>query len=216
MILAVESPRVLTVTRSFLQERVPLNASDMPASRSTCLRLGLASLASFLAALNVRIAVRQSNDIDRAPQVPGARSPAEMMSSLRKKGDSVKSNHVKRPSPPLQSIVNGWNITGDASWLLSFSIVGFPKCGTSTLMLHLGNHPQVRMFKDERCDMSYRRQAVLIRDLYNGFQPVGSPDLVRGIKCPGDLENTKLAIPNYRKYFPSTRYIVGIRHPVLW
>jgi hypothetical protein len=148
--------------------------------------------------------------------MPGAGSPAEMVTSLHTRARSPKIQHPARPPPPLQSIVNGWNITGDASWLLSFSIIGFPKCGTSTLMIHLGNHPQVRIFKDERCDMSYRRQAVLIRDLYNGFQPVGSAELVRGIKCPGDLENTKLAIPNYQKFFPKTRYIVGIRHPILW
>jgi len=31
------------------------------------------------------------------------------------------------PRPPLESIVEGkWNITGDASWLLDFSIIGFP------------------------------------------------------------------------------------------
>jgi len=120
--------------------------------------------------------------------------------------------------PPLDSMLNGkWNITGDVSWLLDFAIVGFPKCGTSTLMHHLGTHPEIRTFHDERCDLSNNRQALLVRDLYE--LPIslnGGVDVKRGIKCPFDLENTKLAMPNYRRYFPSTDFIVGIRHPVLW
>lgn len=121
---------------------------------------------------------------------------------------------VSRQRPPLESIVQGYRITGDASWLLDFSIVGFPKCGTSTLMFHLQSHPQVAMFSDERCDMSYSKQALLARDLYTNFSD--QDGLRRGIKCPMDLENTKLAMPNYQRYFPKTNYIVGIRHPVLW
>jgi hypothetical protein len=42
-------------------------------------------------------------------------------------------------------------VIGDASWLLDFSIVGFPKCGTSSIMFHLQSHPQVQIFSDERC-----------------------------------------------------------------
>jgi len=81
-------------------------------------------------------------------------------------------------------------------------------------MFHLLSHPEVRTFEDERCEMSYNQQAVLIRDLYSQLD--GSQRIVRGIKCPIDLENTKLAMPNYQRYFPKTKFIVGIRHPVLW
>jgi len=118
-----------------------------------------------------------------------------------------------KPRPPLESIVQGWNITGDATWLLQFAIVGFPKCGTSTLMFHLQTHPEVQIFSDERCDMGFNQQAKLIQDLYTDF-PAG--DYVRGIKCPLDLENTQLGMKNYNQFFPRTDFIVGIRHPVLW
>ena len=37
-----------------------------------------------------------------------------------------------QPRPPLKSIVQGWNITGDPSWLLNLAIIGVPKTGTST------------------------------------------------------------------------------------
>lgn len=118
-----------------------------------------------------------------------------------------------RPRPPLESLVKKYNVTGDVSWLLNFAIIGFPKCGTSTLMFHLQNHPEVKIFSDERCDMAFNKQAQLVRDLYNNF-PEG--DYARGLKCPLDSESTKLGMPNYLKYFPKTRFLIGIRHPVLW
>jgi hypothetical protein len=123
-------------------------------------------------------------------------------------------NREPVPRPPLDSIVQGWNITGDPSWLLNFAILGFPKCGTSTMMHHLSNHSEIQIFGDERCEMGANQHVPLIRDLYNEL-PAG-PDYVRGIKCPMDLENTKLSMRNYQRVFPKTNYIVGVRHPVLW
>lgn len=118
-----------------------------------------------------------------------------------------------KPRPPLDTLVQGYNVTGNASWLLNFAIVGFPKCGTSTLMFHLETHPEVQIFKDERCDVAFNKQARLVTDLYQDF-PAG--DFVRGTKCPMDLESTQLGLRNYETYFPQTDFIVGIRHPVLW
>jgi hypothetical protein len=122
-------------------------------------------------------------------------------------------NFAREPvtRPPLDSIVQGWNVTGDASWLLHFAVVGFAKCGTSTLMLHIQDHPEVQIFSKERCDLGGNQQVTLIRDLYNKF-PSGY--YVRGIKCPQDLES--LALPAYQRFFPKTNFIVGIRHPILW
>lgn len=127
------------------------------------------------------------------------------------------SNLEPIPRPPLSSIVNGWNITGDPSWLLQFSIIGFPKSGTSTLMFHLKNHPEIHIFKDERCELAYNQQVRLIEDMYRQF-PASTKHqrFIRGIKCPLDLENPKLSMTNYRTFFPKTDFIVGIRHPVLW
>jgi hypothetical protein len=80
-------------------------------------------------------------------------------------------------------------------------------------MFHLQTHPEVQIFSDERCDMCYNKQAKLVQDLYNEFPP---GDYSRGIKCPMDLENTKLGMRNYNQFFPKTDFITGIRHPVLW
>ena len=117
------------------------------------------------------------------------------------------------PRPPLDAIVQGWDIIGDSSWLLNFAIAGFPKCGTSTLMYHLENHPEIKVFDYERCEMSGRQYVPLMRDLYKKL-PEGN--YVRGIKCPRDMENPQNAIPGYSKVFPRSKLIAGVRHPVLW
>jgi hypothetical protein len=146
----------------------------------------------------------------------------------------------KSGRPPYDTIVstNG-TIEGDASWLLNFAVVGFPKCGTSTLMLHLhmtssnltsnsnvsstvsaslsrnvGLASEVELFPEERCDLGGNQQVRLIHDLYHDMIP--GPQYIRGLKCPQNLESAAMALPVYSKYFPHTKFIVGVRHPVLW
>ncbi|CAB9521334.1 expressed unknown protein [Seminavis robusta] len=116
------------------------------------------------------------------------------------------------PRPPLESIIQGWNITGDASWLLNVAIIGFPKTGTSTLMRYLHKSPRVHVFDEERCEMGYNQHARLMESLYKDIPPGHT---LRGIKCPRDLESN-LALHNYQTYFPKTDFLVGLRHPVLW
>lgn len=90
--------------------------------------------------------------------------------------------------------------------------MGFPKTGTSTLMLYLKNQSQsVFMFSDERCEMGWNQHVPLLVDLYHQYQP----HLRMGIKCPHDLE-VDLALNNYNEFFPATKFIVGLRHPILW
>ena len=127
---------------------------------------------------------------------------------------SLWAEFLPRGRPPLDDIVQGWNITGDPSWLLDFAIIGFPKCGTSSMMFHLQSHKEIAIFGDERCDLAFNQQAKLITDLYTEFPD--DPKIKRGIKCPMQLESNDLGMINFHKYFPNTKFIVGIRHPVLW
>jgi hypothetical protein len=115
--------------------------------------------------------------------------------------------------PKLSDYIQGWNITGNVNWLLDFAVVGFPKAGTSTLMLYLQKqHKSIFMFDQERCEMGYNQQVPLLVDLYKNYQ---GPHLKMGIKCPRDLE-VSLALANYRTFFPKTKFVVGLRHPILW
>jgi hypothetical protein len=134
------------------------------------------------------------------------------------KAISLHDNLEPIPRPHLSTLVQGWNITGNVSWLLQFSIVGFPKTGTSTLMFHLRDHPEIHMFPHERCELSYNQHVHLIEDMYRQFPPAvnASRRFVKGIKCPVELESTQIALRNYQRYFPTTDFVVGIRHPIRW
>jgi len=116
------------------------------------------------------------------------------------------------PRPPLDQIVVEWNITTSPQWLLNFAIVGFPKCGTSSMMHYFNTNTEVQIFKNEKCHLGGNQQVTLIKELYTTFP---SGDFVKGIKCPSDVE-APLALKNYGKFFPKTDFIVGIRHPVKW
>ncbi len=114
--------------------------------------------------------------------------------------------------PRLEDYIQGWNITKNVNWLLDFSIVGFPKTGTSTLMHYLGNHSEsIFIPDDERCEFGYNQHVRLLHYLYKEY----NPDRLIGIKCPRDLE-VDFALGNYRSFFPETKFIVGIRNPIRW
>lgn len=126
--------------------------------------------------------------------------------------DLVKQRGDYHSIPPLHDLVQGWNITGNVSFLMDFAIVGFPKTGTSSLMFYLEQYKSsIYTFRDERCELSWNQHVRLINDMY----PQYSPQRRMGIKCPGNLE-VDLALSNYHDIFPTTKFIVGLRHPIPW
>lgn len=119
---------------------------------------------------------------------------------------------VPYEKPKLEKFIQGWNVTGNINWLLDFAIVGFPKAGTSTLMHYLQNQTQsIFIFKEERCELGWNQHVPLMVDLHRNYEP----SLRMGIKCPRDLE-VDLALKNYKEFFPQTKFIVGVRHPIRW
>mmetsp|Transcript_2820 Transcript_2820/g.4241 ORF Transcript_2820/g.4241 Transcript_2820/m.4241 type:complete len:420 (+) Transcript_2820:156-1415(+) len=115
--------------------------------------------------------------------------------------------------PPIEKIITGeWNVSGDANFLVDFAIVGFPKCGTSTMMEYLEMSPYTKVAQKERCELGSAQQASLIRKLYEELPP---GHYKRGIKCPRDVEND-FSMKNYGQFFPKTNFLIGVRHPVRW
>mmetsp|Transcript_25922 Transcript_25922/g.39230 ORF Transcript_25922/g.39230 Transcript_25922/m.39230 type:complete len:418 (+) Transcript_25922:156-1409(+) len=115
--------------------------------------------------------------------------------------------------PPIEKFITGeWNVTGDVNFLVDFAIVGFPKCGTSTMMEYLDLSPYTKVAQKERCELGYAQAAPLIRKLYDELPP---GNYKRGIKCPRDAEND-FAMKNYKTYLPKTDFLIGVRHPVRW
>jgi hypothetical protein len=97
---------------------------------------------------------------------------------------------------------------------MDFAIIGHPKCGTSFL-LHkwLCGHPEISMPDHETRVLSGSTGAVqMVRALYK-LPP--SPNVKRGYKSPAHILR-RWALAHFENYWPQSKLIIGIRHPVLW
>lgn len=103
----------------------------------------------------------------------------------------------------------------DVSWLLDFAVIGFPKCGTTTLMQSLNTPADAAVVQKERCGLGNDHIARLVWQLMEGDALPRDPTVKRGIKCPKNLESPS-TLRNLAKYFPQAKLIVTVRHPVLW
>jgi hypothetical protein len=119
-------------------------------------------------------------------------------------------------------------IIGDISWMLDFAIIGFPKCGTSFLKEYLNQTETTFVYHREFClkkPSDLKRFVETYHDLHVRFQQQqqsatnnksNNDKTIRfGLKCPGVLYRS-YDMKIYEKYFPNTKFIVGIRHPVSW
>lgn len=76
--------------------------------------------------------------------------------------------------PPYETVVDEYlNITGDVSSVLDFSIIGFGKCGTSTLMHWLGAHPETQTIPVELYFLIQQEPGKLVKTLYTRLAPGG-------------------------------------------
>ena len=108
--------------------------------------------------------------------------------------------------PPLDAILDDQdNIIGDPGFLLDVAVIGFGKCGTSTMMDWIGTHPQVRVFPQEVWDLTDDKVPQFIRRLYQELEP--GPYL-HGYKAPQDITQDRI-LDLYRKYWPHAKLIVG-------
>lgn len=115
--------------------------------------------------------------------------------------------------PPLNHLIEDNEIIGDVQFLLDFAIVGFGKCGTSTLMEFFAAIPQVAIFSREVYDLVRHQPAQLVQSLYQDL-PAGNA-YIRGYKNPLEVAQSHV-LQYYRTLFPRTRLIIGMRHPIRW
>jgi hypothetical protein len=150
---------------------------------------------------------------------------------------------AKHSIPSLDSIIDeNMTLIGDPQPLLDFAIIGFGKCGTSTLMYELFLSLTattaivrkvalrvrflpiivalcIRYWLADHPELQVIRHEVydLVRSqpgrLVKRLHQL-TQNLPRGYKCPTDV-NQEHVLDYYRRYFPKTKLFVGIRHPVL-
>lgn len=133
----------------------------------------------------------------------------------------MPSNEVTdRDEHSLKELVdkNG-NIIGDISWLLDFAVIGFPKSGTSFMKDYLNQTQETFVYHKEFCikkESDLKRFVEIYHDLHVRFQqPTHNKTMRFGLKCPGVLYRA-YDMEIFEKYFPTTKLIVGLRHPVSW
>ena len=102
-------------------------------------------------------------------------------------------------------------IEGDVRHLLDFAILGFAKSATTYLVewFHQQSN-DISISSKEICFFNKKDAPQLIRHL---TQTLDGTKL-RGFKCPSHF--TRSSLDWYRRYFPQTKLIIGVRHPVLW
>ncbi len=116
-----------------------------------------------------------------------------------------------------------FTIKKDISSFLNYAIIGMPKTGTTSIYRLLSNHI-IPLDKKERCDLVVNDIPLLLNDLYylQGELNKGSNHAhhstkynLIGMKCPQDISSFT-SLQNYASYFPQTKLIVGLRHPIKW
>jgi hypothetical protein len=123
------------------------------------------------------------------------------------------------PLPDIADIQSSMKIPGNETagqFLLDFAIIGNAKCGTSTIMnwLH-SQYPHIQIPRDELYHLKSKQAWDLLGVFYHYF---GGPDKllphsIKGYKSPSDITNER-PIRLLRTYFPQTKLIVGLRHPI--
>jgi hypothetical protein len=103
-------------------------------------------------------------------------------------------------------------IISDVQFILDFAIIAHPKTATSNLQTWFRSHPEIQMHETENHALAKGSPAELVSDLYN-LKPGWS--YKRGYKAPRDLIISE-SLHAIEMYWPTTKLIVGLRHPVLW
>lgn len=158
-----------------------------------------------------KLAVKQAFQIMASPQT---------WRHVRGYFDEIKSNVSEIPAvapttvgpPPLDSLVeygSETTIKGDVQFLMDFAIVGYPKSATSSMVRWLAQQPEISMYDHEIYHLKDGQPADMVRKLYS------LPDGIHGYKAPRDIHNPR-AIEAFAKYWPETKLVVGLRHPVTW
>eukprot|EP00977_Amphora_coffeiformis_P023336 scaffold13016_cov154-Amphora_coffeaeformis.AAC.9 len=104
----------------------------------------------------------------------------------------------------------------DVSDIIDFAMIGNPKTGTTFMSEQwIGQHPDLITPKFEMRAMVFEKGPGRSIELLFPYIKQKLPPKKLGYKCPADVREIR-ALANLREYFPKTKLIIGIRHPVWW
>ena len=171
-----------------------------------------------------------SNDIEKAMNTASMvhaqlRVPYKSATNLDVLNNDIRSLYIKANYnakaslittdwPLLENLIEQTNkkIISDVQFILDFAIIAHPKTATSNLQNWFRSHPEIQMHETENHALAKGSPAELVSDLYD-LEPGWS--YKRGYKAPRDLIISE-SLHAIKMYWPTTKLIVGLRHPVLW
>ncbi|CAB9500668.1 expressed unknown protein [Seminavis robusta] len=154
----------------------------------------------------------RSAEIEQTKRLPGNYPP---LSSL------VVATHRQQQEGEDKSKVS-LKVIGDVQFLLDYAIVGFSKCGTTTLLKWIRRDNNVRTFKREIHEIVNDNPGRLVERLYlnlldNPFNTTStaSKPFLQGFKNPEILQ-VPMALRHVDTYWPETKLIISVRNPLKW
>jgi hypothetical protein len=148
--------------------------------------------------------------------------PSQLKASTSIVGQNDESSDMWRvnkhgvPYPLWETLVQNETVVGDVQFLVDFVIAGFSKCGTSSLTTWLDGHPQILIPREERFDLIENDPGKLAKRMFKLYKKMATPKgYIQGYKQPKDVSFPQ-TIQAWNRYWPKTKLIVTVRHPVLW
>ena len=128
--------------------------------------------------------------------------------------DTEKSYSTEPSWPQLDNLIEKTSkkIITDVQFILDFAIIAHPKTATSNMQNWFRSHPEIQMHENENHALAVGNPAELVSNLYD-LKPGWT--YKRGYKAPRDLIISE-SLHAIDTYWPMTKLIVGLRHPVLW
>ena len=137
--------------------------------------------------------------------------PQEHVKSIQPSKKIITVNKTATTSVSVSQHVQNVHSSTD----MDFFVAGFAKCGTTTLLESFKLHNETAVAPQEECSLDMiedddKARANVIRALTNASS---SQTVKRGIKCPFSF-TTDSALQRLEQWFPNTKLIFGLRHPV--
>ena len=129
-------------------------------------------------------------------------------------GSPIPPPKVNQTLPPLESLIQNSTIVGDVSFLLDAAILGFAKCGTTTLSGWFDNHPEMKSIPQESFALLGNQPQRLTKWLY-AMRQDSATYKKQLYKQPKDAY-TPHVLATLDQYWPRAKLIYTLRHPVTW
>mmetsp|Transcript_4626 Transcript_4626/g.13092 ORF Transcript_4626/g.13092 Transcript_4626/m.13092 type:complete len:504 (-) Transcript_4626:1238-2749(-) len=171
-------------------------------------------------------------NVDDKPNTHLDEAPSKNSNSQDDRNGNLAKPPIEKPRPTssrhetkfpsLSSLTDGSKVHTDVSWMLDFAITGFAKCGTTWMMNYLRRNGRAsgELWVNQG-EVHFMRKpdgpAKMVKMMYKTHEADVAEGTKRlyGVKNPAEME-IEGSLGRYAEYFPQTKFIISLRHPVKW